>query len=143
MIETEKVFEPISKAVNNCYETLFPGFPLFPKFSFVRVMTTLWRNYVYSKARPQLLTSFIGLMKKVRERETGLYKENLPKELLEEYMKSKTIQTLGRFVQVIADLSINELSIHYLGSTKFPLEEPYNQLHDIIVTETKYIILLL
>lgn len=138
MIEIEKVFEPVGRIVNSCYEALFPGFPRFPKFSFVRIMTTLWRDKVYSKAAPYLLNSFIGLMKSVRETEIGAYKENLPQQLLEEYIKSRNSQLLGRFVQAIADLSINELTIHYLGSTKVDLEDPYKCLHNVILQETKY-----
>eukprot|EP00826_Nyctotherus_ovalis_P035839 TRINITY_DN3113_c0_g7_i1.p1 TRINITY_DN3113_c0_g7~~TRINITY_DN3113_c0_g7_i1.p1 ORF type:complete len:220 (-),score=42.19 TRINITY_DN3113_c0_g7_i1:449-1108(-) len=138
MIELDKVFAPVCKVLNNCYEAVFLGFPRFPKFSFVRVMTILWRDYVYAKIAPLLLSSFIELMKSVREAEIGAFKKNLPKELLEENLKSRNLQLLGRFVQAIADLSINELSIHYLGSTKVALQNPYLHLHSLILRETKY-----
>lgn len=141
MIELDKVFAPVCKVLNNCYEAVFLGFPRFPKFSFVRVMTILWRDYVYAKITPLLLSSFIELMKSVREAEIGAFKKNLPKELLEENVKSRNLQLVGRFVQVIADLSVNELSIHYLGSTKVALQDPGLHFHSLVLTETKYFLL--
>lgn len=44
---------------------------------------------------------------------------------------------LHRFTHAIADLSINELKIHFLGSTKVQLDEPYQNLNKMIIKQTK------
>lgn len=44
---------------------------------------------------------------------------------------------LNRFAQSVADLSINELKIHFLGSTKIELEDPYKSLNKIFLKQTK------
>eukprot|EP00826_Nyctotherus_ovalis_P065793 TRINITY_DN9683_c0_g2_i3.p2 TRINITY_DN9683_c0_g2~~TRINITY_DN9683_c0_g2_i3.p2 ORF type:complete len:138 (-),score=15.78 TRINITY_DN9683_c0_g2_i3:781-1194(-) len=137
MIEIDKMFAPICRAVDSCYEGVFPGLPMFPKFCFVRTMATLWRDKVYSKLNKPLLASFIELMKVVRETEISAYKKNLPKGLLKIYTNSRNSQLIARFIQTIADLSINELTIHYLGSTKADLDQPCKELHDTILEETK------
>ncbi len=46
-------------------------------------------------------------------------------------------ELIARFVQAVADLSVNELTIHYLGSTKAVLETPYKELNNIILKQTK------
>lgn len=43
-----------------------------------------------------------------------------------------------RFVHAVADLSINELKVHFLGSTKFAPDDPYMELHTILLKRTKY-----
>ena len=45
-----------------------------------------------------------------------------------------------RYVQATADLSINELKVHYLGSTKFVPDAPYAELNAEIQTHTKYVL---
>ncbi len=47
-------------------------------------------------------------------------------------------ELLYKFVQSVADLSVNELTIHSLGSSTFVLEDPYKSLHDLIMVHTKY-----
>lgn len=44
----------------------------------------------------------------------------------------------NRFVQAIADLSLNELNVHFLGSTKIVLDNPYAKLRKVILNCTKY-----
>ncbi len=48
---------------------------------------------------------------------------------------------LSRYAQSVADLSINELAVHFLGSTKisFDSDEPYRVFHDTVVASTKYL----
>lgn len=43
----------------------------------------------------------------------------------------------SRFIQAIADLSINEIKVHTLGSTKFVMEEPYQSLHSTLIGKSK------
>lgn len=51
--------------------------------------------------------------------------------------ESRECELLGRFVQSVADISVNELKIHYLGSTKVDMDEPYNELDKIVLKQTK------
>ncbi len=47
-------------------------------------------------------------------------------------------QTLTRLALALADLSVNDLSIHFLGSSKFRSSEPYAALDELIQKSTKY-----
>jgi len=67
MVELDRVFEPIIKAVNECYEKLFPEFPSYPKFSLSRAMVTLWKSKVYAKAERKLLAAFVTRLKNERK----------------------------------------------------------------------------
>ena len=55
----------------------------------------------------------------------------------EEFAEEKNWDLIALFVQCVADLSINELKIHFLGSTKVDLDEPYKELNKIIIKQTK------
>ena len=62
MIKLDEVFVPFSREVNSVYEALFPNYPMYPKFSVMRLMVTCWRRDVYdplkSKMRAQM-ASFV------------------------------------------------------------------------------------
>lgn len=78
MIELDKSMEPICKAINECYEAMFPSYPKFPKFSITRAMATLWKAKVYSKIeKTTLLDAFIGLLKTERNEETEEGKQQM------------------------------------------------------------------
>lgn len=159
MIELDKSFESIIKAINECYEAFFSELSPYPKFTFSRAMILIWRNKVYAKIKNNLLEAFAYILKNQRNKEINEGKSRM-KYKLKCYSKSCPINSsfqselnpppegicleenfdtelLFRFVQSIADISINELTIHYLGSTKMILEEPYNELSRIILKSTK------
>lgn len=50
------------------------------------------------------------------------------------------VERLAKYVQTIVDLSINEVSVHFLGSTKVKLEEPYVELSKVMLKQTKYLL---
>ncbi len=58
MIELDKTLAPVCKLANQCYEELFPGLPMFPKFSFTRAMITVWKSAVYGALATNLLDAF-------------------------------------------------------------------------------------
>jgi hypothetical protein len=44
---------------------------------------------------------------------------------------------MDRYMNAITDISINELNVHYLGSTKAILENPYKELNQLVLATTK------
>ena len=68
MIELDKRLSQVCAVINNCYETLFPNLPKYPKFSFTRVMITMWKNFVYSKLEDSLLEQFKHTFENVRNK---------------------------------------------------------------------------
>ena len=49
MLELERIFTTFTNLLNENYETLFEGYPSFPKFSVWRLMTKIWIKEVYEK----------------------------------------------------------------------------------------------
>lgn len=161
MIEVDKAFGLFAKAVNQCYEGQYPGLCRYPQFSFSRAMTIMWKQKVYSKIKNNLLDAFTILLQVRRQNEIKagrLMTKNNPissflispkNSLLTELQNSepevmaelfgnvnKDIDLLFKFAHSVADLSVNELTIHYLGSTKSTVEEPYKELEKAILKQT-------
>jgi len=140
MIELEKVFQPISKALNECYKATFPDLCRNPQFSFMRAMIILWRKKVYSKIKNNLIEAFVHLLKTQREREIkkGQMKSKERTLYFTPFLEEKGgLEQLARYIQTIADLSVNEVTIHYIGSTKVKLYEPYIEVSKVIIKQTK------
>lgn len=148
MIELDRVLKPIAKYMNACYESLFPGLCQYPQFSFSRAMIILWKKKVYMKIKSNLIDAFVPLLKEQREDEikTGRAKtQSLKGEPVEPAFSfclltaydNENVELLTKFVQAVADLSTDELTIHYLGSTKAQLQEPYAELNKLILNQTK------
>jgi len=163
MIEIDKAFAPFAKAVNECYESHFPGLCRNPKFSFSRAMIIFWKQKVYSKIKNNLLDAFTILLQMRRQSEIRAGKlmtknnpinsfkvspkdsllvelQNFDPETMAELFGyvNKDVDLLFKFVHSVADLSVNELTVHYLGSTKTNLEEPYRELDKVILKQTGY-----
>lgn len=160
MVELDKVFEGFAKAVNECYENVFPGLCQYPKFSLSRAMIVMWKKKVYSKIGINLLNAFMQLIQERRSFEIkagktmtskkpshGIYPQTegalLPTlrhynaVLANEVFGTRNIELMGRFAQAVADLSVNEITVHYLGSTKAKVEEPYAKLDKAVLKQTK------
>lgn len=69
MLELEKTFTTFTELLNTHYETIFEGYPSFPKFSIWRLMTKIWMKEVYEKSNLNLCLneSFIKLFNNHRE----------------------------------------------------------------------------
>jgi len=116
-------------------------------------MIILWKQKVYTKIKTNLLEAFAELVKRKRSNaiergkimtekkssnnfhleDSSLHKYGsvLPKDVL------GNMELIGIFVQSVVDLSVNELNIHYLGSTKLELGTPYKELGSLIYKLTK------
>ena len=178
MVEFDKTLESLCKVVNECYEVVFPGLPQYPKFSFTRVMTILWKEKVYSKIESNLNEALVTLLQKQRQSEIKLGEIKTKKSKKDsqhgataaaastenaiasiedvtdtaaaelpiegDFMQdeaglceNKEVELIERYVQAVADLSVNELTIHYMGSTKATLSGPYEKLNKTILKQTK------
>ncbi len=159
MIELDKSLEPVCRLINECYEGCFPGLPQFPKFSFTRAMITLWKAKVYSRLEGNLAEAFSALLAKERQDEIKLGEQKTAALRqgrsqthnvdVDEAPGSISVmgglndgtgerELMGRFVQSVADISANELKIHFLGSTKVDLDVPYQEFARSIIKQTKY-----
>lgn len=146
MIEFDKVFGPLCYLVNECYAILLPKLPGYPEFSISRAMATFWKVKVFSKLEINLFDAFKQLLSEERaERiKEGKARTKVCKKSeaanastpLSHY-ESKSSQILNKFVQSIADISINEVKVHMLGSTKLVPDEPYAKLHEVVMAGTK------
>jgi len=138
MIEFDRSLSSITALVNKCYAFLFPKLPGYPGFSFSRLMATLWRVKVFNKMQGQLFDSFKDLLNKERrEQKKKEYVSAEYEEMMNCFVESKNSTILSKFIQAIADISINEITIHMLGSTKLRPDEPYLKLQDEIITRTE------
>lgn len=104
----------------------------------------IWNKKVYSKIKTRLTEAFTRILNRLREQKLENEKgklRNQSKEIITEtnlYNRDSELELLGGFTQYIADLSINEITVHYLGSTKMILDNPYSELHKTIITQTEY-----
>jgi len=100
------------------------------------------------KIKSNLIEAFVMLLKEQRsaEIEAGKIKTKNQKNKtpvnpfdssLSNIYNDDNHELLSRFVQGVVDLSVNELTVHYLGSTKAKLQEPYEELSKIIMQQTK------
>lgn len=160
MIELDRSLRKVSEVINKCYMTLFPNYPRFPQFTFTRAMITTWLDVIYKKLEPKLFDAFTNLFKEVSNNKlksflnntTASYStimflnaktnQNFPKEKRLEVTKELLLNQyyfslINRITQAIVDLSVHDLSIHFLGSTKFTTDGPYSSLHETILKLTK------
>jgi hypothetical protein len=96
MLELEKKFTAFTELLNAQYETIFEGYPCFPKFSIWRLMTKIWMKEVYEKSNLNriLIESFLKILSNYREsymKETfnnSFSKVNIDEEEVSELPKS-------------------------------------------------------
>lgn len=160
MIELDRSLKKVSEVINKCYVSLFPNYPRFPQFTFTRAMITIWLDVIYAKLEPKLFDAFTDLFKEVSNNKlkgfsnntitsytttmllNGKISQNFPKEKRSELNKELLLNRycrslINRITQAIVDLSVHDLSIHFLGSTKFTTDGPYFGLHETILKLTK------
>eukprot|EP00826_Nyctotherus_ovalis_P015853 TRINITY_DN14543_c0_g1_i8.p1 TRINITY_DN14543_c0_g1~~TRINITY_DN14543_c0_g1_i8.p1 ORF type:complete len:141 (-),score=33.76 TRINITY_DN14543_c0_g1_i8:42-464(-) len=140
MVEFDKTLRGFSRLVNQCYEQTFPNLPCYPKFSASRAMTSLWKNVVYHKLEQLILERFTQEFNELLDHKFGVLLEKKRPEVVEgmEFADAaEEFPVLYRTVQAVVDLSINELRVHFLGSTKFVPDAPYSILNEHILSLTR------
>lgn len=176
MLELEKTFATFTSLMNTNYETIFEGYPSFPKFSIWRMMTRIWIKEVYEKAglNHNLHTSFVKILTHLREEniikaleEANLTNNaNLPKslyvslqtkdresfsidginscsqsEMNHSYFSNNSeaqMDLLAEFLESVMDISLTEVSIHYVNSSELPVNSPYHQLEETFLVQSKH-----
>jgi len=93
-------------------------------------MATLWKSKVFNKLKHILFTSFRTLFTLERQRESQ-------NKGVDPFKEAKNMTLLSRFMQSIGDLSINEVKVHMLGSTKFVPDDPYEELENMVLVDTR------
>jgi hypothetical protein len=105
-------------------------------------MVHIWNTKVYFKIRTHLTEAFVKVLERRRggelEKLKTLYGEEKESMECDLYERDYELELIGTFIQFIADLSINEITVHYLGSTKMMLTDPYLELHRVVISETEY-----
>lgn len=146
MIELDKNLGPLCYLVNECYAILFPKLPGYPEFSLSRAMATFWKVKVFNKLQLNLFDAFKHLLSEERsikikqgEAKTKVNKNEVlyNSSIAMSHYEPKNFQILNKFVQAIADISINEVKVHMLGSTQLVPDEPYAKLHEVVMANTK------
>ena len=148
MIEFDKNLCKVTEVINKCYQTLFPYLPCYPKFTFTRAMIAIWKSIVYNKLESKLFQAFVMLYTEVRTKKSEANShskmgfnpfnetdKNIQKELL---LSRYLCKFNNRLSQSIVDISVNDLRIHFLGSTKFVPDGPYSKFNELILQLTKY-----
>jgi hypothetical protein len=180
MLELEKTFETFTTLMNKNYESIFEGYPSFPKFSIWRLMTRIWMKKIYEKdgLSQNLQTAFLNILSNYREKNikkilsdnsvkfemNNLCNNELPKCLYinlktkeKEFLPSECLnccylndniqksyggcieiekELLSDFMQSILDISLTEVSIHYLDCSELPVNCPYLELEDGLLKKT-------
>jgi len=131
-VEFDKTLKGLCDVINGYYAKLFPDLSHTPPFTFSRLMVIIWKLKVLNNLQNELFNSFQLLLTEERYKEKVDVQED---EVMEDLSQPKSI--LYKFTQAIIDLSINEIKVHMMGSTKFEPEEPYSRLQDLVIMKTK------
>ena len=129
MIEIDRFFKPLIDIVNDGNKVEILDFSLHSKFSFSWIMTLIWYNQLYLKLKELLRNCFLVILSK---------KRLLNEKKLEENEVDTEVELISNYVQCIIDLSINEITVHHLGSTKIVMYYPYKELEQSILLQTQY-----
>ena len=103
-------------------------------------MATFWRVKVFNKIQDKLFAAYMAVLESEIEKTISTEKKIAFKDIesmVENFEDSGNCFELFRFLQTIADISINEVTIHMLGSTKLMPDEPYLQLQNVIMADVK------
>jgi hypothetical protein len=87
--------------------------------------------------KDELFETFKIILRKEREEQIVSRNRYSDEEMMDYLDTSRNANLLGKFLQSIADISINEITIHMLGSTKLIPDDPYLKLQDEILVSTK------
>lgn len=137
----------MAAALNQIYEQAYPSMPCFPKFSFLRLLVSVWRREVFTLLKGKLLSHAFdyiarhrkkirkyGAMLKTKRRSVnvndmaspeveGFLRSNSSQGEINKTLRFKKSSLLRRFVASLIDISVQELSVHYLQHIKLNLQQ--------------------
>ena len=152
----------VAVVINSVYERAYPNHPCFPKFSFLRLLVSVWRHEVFEPLEAALLAQTFSYIERHREKikkygqmlrtkrkrvnesqlasaeVEGFLRSNSSQEEIENSLRFRKDVLLRRFVASVLDLSLNELSVHYLEHCKLDLEgTAYKRFEDKLLAESR------
>lgn len=137
MVELDRNLKVISDLVNVCYASLFPDLQEVPEFTITRAMATIWKAKVFDKLKDTLFISFRAALLFQRRQQIKEVRSKKGEWEQDFFSAARSGGLLGRFVQSVADISVNEVKVHTLGSTQFVPDEAYAQLQKAILEDTR------
>ena len=127
IFEMEALFSNFTKMMNEIYEKEFLDLPTFPKFSMMRLMIKIWLRSVHDQIKDILLEAFAKAFQELREIKRlpyqNVFEKNIEKkeEYHDNFYKNNSFaleSLIHNFVEALTDMSVSELTIHYLGHSK-------------------------
>ncbi|CAG9333857.1 unnamed protein product [Blepharisma stoltei] len=120
MKELNAMYMSFNEAFNKVFKKKAEISPNGPQFSIMRLMALQWRRKVFDKFKDRLVEEALILIELSREKD----------------MSQEFTYLLVKIVQSIVDMSINELSVHFINHSQFYSDGLYELLHEKIILET-------
>jgi hypothetical protein len=146
----EDEFYYLETAINNIYDSpiiekeKFPNEEFIPKYSIFRMMWRIWGKYVMKRLLPAFqdkIKSLLGQYHKKWEETSRDYSKIMKNKFARTKIKSKiSIDHISRdlllqSVQMIVDVSLNEISINYIESTWVQMGIYYPKVEQVVLKE--------
>lgn len=146
----EDEFRYLEKAINNIYDNdkIEKEKPLvdefIPKYSILRMMCRIWGKWVMKRLLPAFLDKIQEVMKPYHKKLVNIaldYKAIMKTKYGRTSIKNKcsidqiTRDLLLQSVQMIVDISLNEISINFIESTQVNMGNFYPQVEEVVLKE--------
>jgi hypothetical protein len=92
----------------------------YPKFSLVRVMTSVWKTSVLERCQDRLVEAGVNCLKEFREGKAA----------------EDSVESLWRLTSSLLDFSVNEQSVHFSQHSQFSELGPYFAFHTRVLAES-------
>ncbi len=88
----------VGAALNQVYEQAYPSHPCFPKFSFLRLLISIWRHEVFASLKERLFTHTFDYITRHRKkiRKYGMVLKTKRKKVNESEMASSEVEIFLR-----------------------------------------------
>ena len=111
------ILTPISNMINDIYRLKESDNANMLGFSFVKIMTDIWKKKTFNKLKTRLFDNFLIEFDLSRK----------------QTFCTSSSQKCKSFIESLLDISLNEISIHFKNYSKLTLDDPYKTLHDLVL----------
>lgn len=147
----EEEFSFIESAINSVYDDPMVKKnrklkEFIPKYSILRMMWRIWGKYVMKKVISTFITKIQQILSQYHEKIID-FAQNFDKfsgvKSISSTVRNKSTldmvlrDLLIQSVQMIIDISLNEISIHYIDSTEATFSNFYSQVEEVILDSCK------
>jgi hypothetical protein len=119
-IDLDRRCSKFNDVFNEVYSAAAPFSPQYPKFSLVRLMTSIWKTSVLEVCQDRLVEAGVNCLAEFRE---GRAVED-------------SVESLWRLASSLLDFSVNERSVHFSQHSQFSQLGPYFALHTRVLAES-------